>query len=62
MFQSNEKLSVSTDQSQVELDRNIGNIHTYLTAVPQVRRTLLLVIFYGMSGGMFIVTGSGIPP
>lgn len=62
MFHSNEKLSVSTDQSQVELQRNIGNIHTYLTAVPQVRGTLLLVMFYAMSGGMFIVTGSKIPP
>ncbi|XP_042358223.1 prominin-2 [Plectropomus leopardus] len=35
MFKSNEAVKVSVDQSQVELDKTIGNIHSYLTAVPQ---------------------------
>ncbi|KAM7385625.1 hypothetical protein PAMP_001700 [Pampus punctatissimus] len=35
MFRSNEALKVNVDQSTVELNKTIDNIHTYLTAVPQ---------------------------
>ncbi|KAM6922140.1 prominin-2 [Lycodopsis pacificus] len=35
MFKSNEAIKVSVDQSQVELNKTIGNIQSFLTAVPQ---------------------------
>ncbi|XP_070772118.1 prominin-2 isoform X2 [Enoplosus armatus] len=35
MFRSNEAFNVNVDQGPVELNRTIGNIHTFLTAVPQ---------------------------
>ncbi|CAK6982882.1 prominin-2 [Scomber scombrus] len=35
MFRSNEALNVSVDQSTVELNKTIDNLHTFLTAVPQ---------------------------
>uniref|UniRef100_A0A8C9Y3W9 Prominin-1-A-like n=1 Tax=Sander lucioperca TaxID=283035 RepID=A0A8C9Y3W9_SANLU len=35
MFKSNEAIKVSVDQSQVELNQTIGNIQSFLTAVPQ---------------------------
>ncbi|KAM7408753.1 hypothetical protein PAMA_002471 [Pampus argenteus] len=35
MFRSNVALNVSVDQSTVELNKTIDNVHTYLTAVPQ---------------------------
>ncbi|TNN71786.1 Prominin-1-A [Liparis tanakae] len=35
MFKSNEAIKVSVDQSQLELNRTINNIHSFLTAVPQ---------------------------
>ncbi|XP_031697091.1 prominin-2 isoform X2 [Anarrhichthys ocellatus] len=36
MFKSNEAVKVSVDQSQVELNKSIDNIQSFLTAVPQV--------------------------
>ncbi|KAM3862956.1 prominin-2 [Diretmus argenteus] len=35
MFRSNEALQVSVDQSKVEIDNTLDNLHTYLIAVPQ---------------------------
>ncbi|XP_056292200.1 prominin-1-like [Pseudoliparis swirei] len=35
MFKSNEAIKVSVDQSQLELNKSINNIHSFLTAVPQ---------------------------
>ncbi|XP_044069096.1 prominin-2 [Siniperca chuatsi] len=35
MFKSNEALSVSVNQSPVEFNKTIDNIHTFLTAVPE---------------------------
>ncbi|XP_031697083.1 prominin-2 isoform X1 [Anarrhichthys ocellatus] len=35
MFKSNEAVKVSVDQSQVELNKSIDNIQSFLTAVPQ---------------------------
>ncbi|TDH01246.1 hypothetical protein EPR50_G00178260 [Perca flavescens] len=35
MFKSNEAMKVSVEQSQVELNQTIGNLHSFLTAVPQ---------------------------
>ncbi|XP_075933073.1 prominin-2 [Anarhichas minor] len=35
MFKSNEAVKVSVDQSQVELNKTIDNIQSFLTAVPQ---------------------------
>lgn len=35
MFRSNEALKVSVDQSPVEINNTIGNINTFLTAVPE---------------------------
>ncbi|XP_054456485.1 prominin-2 [Anoplopoma fimbria] len=35
MFKSNEVVKVSVDQSQVEINKTIDNIHSFLTAVPQ---------------------------
>lgn len=42
MFRSNEALHVSVAQSPPQLNTTIGNIHTFLTAVPQVRGETLL--------------------
>ncbi|KAI4813157.1 hypothetical protein KUCAC02_024505 [Chaenocephalus aceratus] len=35
MFMSNTDIKVSVEQSQVELNKSINNIHSYLTSVPQ---------------------------
>ncbi|KAM9847637.1 prominin-2 [Aulostomus maculatus] len=35
MFKSNEHLQVSVDESALELNNSIKNVHTFLTAVPQ---------------------------
>jgi len=49
MFMSNTDIKVSVDQSQVELNKSINNIHSYLTSVPQVREKPLvdLTAWYG---------------
>ena len=41
MFRSNEALKVSLDQSTMQLNTTIDNVHTYVAAVTQVRENLL---------------------
>lgn len=42
MFRSNEALNTSVEKGPQELNHTISNIHTFLTAVPQARQTIII--------------------